>query len=108
MTAAVIPLVDQQKKLLSEEKKLCISAKYKHLQATDWLLLEGVYHVCKAWDPYRRPTASEVVSNLGSCDNESRENTPLRVSQNRLWKNSTAKLRRESQEMVQTSPSMSL
>ena len=81
MTAAVIPLVDQQKKLLSEEKKLCISAKYKHLQATDWLLLEGVYHVCKAWDPYRRPTASEVVSNLGSCDNESRENTPLRVSQ---------------------------
>ena len=81
MTAAVIPLMDQQKKLLSEKKKLCISAKYKHLQATDCLLLEDVYHDCKAWDPHRRPTASEVASNLESCDNEPRENTPLRVSQ---------------------------
>ena len=82
LTDAVIPPMEQLKKLLSEEKKLCFSAKYKHLQATDWLLLEGVYHDCTAWDPRRRPTASEVVSNLETCENESLcENTPLRVSQ---------------------------
>lgn len=82
LTAALTPLMEQLKELLSEEKKTCFSAKYKHLQATDWLILEGVYHACTAWDPRRRPTASEVVSNLETCENESLcENTPLRVSQ---------------------------
>lgn len=55
LTDALIPLMEQLKKLLSEEKIPCFSAKYKHLQATDWLILEGVYHECTAWDPRRRP-----------------------------------------------------
>ena len=56
--------------------------KYKHLQATNWAILEGVYHDCTEWDPWRRPTASEVVANLQTCGNESLcETTPWKVSQ---------------------------
>ena len=82
LSAAAITPMEKLKKLLSEEKKPCFSAKYKHLQATDWAILEGVYHDCTEWDPQRRPAASEVVANLETCGNGSLcENMPLSVSQ---------------------------
>ena len=83
-TTDEITQMEKLKDFLSAKQKPCFSAKYKHLQATDWLLLEGVYHECTAWDPQRRPTASEVVSNLEKCDFQPEslcDNTPLRVSQ---------------------------
>ena len=83
-TADAITLMEKLKDLLSEKQKPCFSAKYKHLQATDWLLLEGAYHEHTVWDPQRRPTASEVVSNWEKCDFQPEslcDNTPLRVSQ---------------------------
>ena len=70
------------KQLLTQKKKPSFSGKYKHLQATDWLYLEGVYNECSAWDPRKRPTASEVVSKLEGCENEPLcDDIPLRISQ---------------------------
>ena len=34
--------LEKLKQLLTQQKKPCFSEKYKHLQATDWLYLEGV------------------------------------------------------------------
>lgn len=41
LSAAAITPMEKLKKMLSEEKKPCFSAKYKHLQATDWANLEA-------------------------------------------------------------------
>ena len=74
--------VEKLKELLTQQRKPCFSGKYKHLQATDWLYLEGVYHECTAWEQQRRPTASEVVFYLEKWDKESLcDNVPLGVSQ---------------------------
>lgn len=81
LSAAAITPMEKLKKLLSEEKRPCFSVKYKHLQATNWAILEGVYHDCMEWDPQRKPAASEVVANLETCGNGSLcENMPLSVS----------------------------
>jgi len=83
-TADAITPTEKTQGRPGREKKPCFSAKYKHLQAADWLLLEGVYHECAASDSQRRPSASEVVSNLETCDFQPEplcDNTPLRVSE---------------------------
>ena len=64
LAAGAITPMAKLNEILRVEKKPSFSGKYKHLQATDWLPLKGVYHDCTAWDPRRRPTASEIVSNL--------------------------------------------
>ena len=74
--------LEKLKQLLTQQKKPCFSEKYKHLQATDWLYLEGVYQECTAWEQQRRPTASEVVCKLEEWEYESLcDDTPLEVSQ---------------------------
>lgn len=74
--------LEKLKRHLTQKKKPRFSGKYKHLQATDWLYLEGVYHECTAWEPQRRPTAGAVVSKLEELEKESLcDDIPLRVSQ---------------------------
>lgn len=56
--------LDGLRQLLEQKTKPTFSSKYKEIQATDWLLLENVYHVCTQWDPADRPPKKELIGRL--------------------------------------------
>lgn len=82
LEASQAPPLDGLRQLLQQKTKPTFSDKYNEFQATDWLLLENLYHACTQWDPSERPPAREFVGRLdGYPDLFLCENIPLQVSQ---------------------------
>ena len=54
LEASQAPPLDGLRQLLQQKTKPTFSDKYNEFQATDWLLLENLYHACTQWDPSER------------------------------------------------------